>query len=391
MRRLRRTQHRHTRANRRFGRRVVTWTTATALSLAAQATWADPPVASPADAHQTAVAADADGDLLADREETALGYRPSQSDQDCSGTVDGAELAVRCAQAIAELPLNTETTSPDQIHKEEWLVFGSEACSVCGEIVNMGSLRIINPPLGLRLDVPFVAVHCMEHGALGYSGDVNQGRVDIAKLAQVLGLRFPCKADVHQLPLDYVAPSGEPLATDVNDLDNDALADSEELAAGLNLYDADQDENLVPDGIQLAKRCAEAIDALPTADYGATDIEGIYKISYMMRGLEWCEACGLAVNMGYWLIVNAETGASMEVSEIARHAMEHGSFSYVGTLHTGRADVAALLEILGLPAGCGDLGIPYDPADLNQDCKVDTEDFTEFAERWLDSIEPTKE
>ncbi len=345
----------------------------------------------PADAHQVAIKADADGDLLTDREETTLGYRPSQGDQNHNGIADGAELAMRCAEAIAALPQGTDTASPDRIYKEEWLVFGSETCEICGEIVNMGSLRLVNPRLSLQMDLPFIAVHYLEHGAFGYAGQINQGRIDIAKLARILGVRFPGEMDPHQVSLNCAAPSGEPLAADANDLDGDTLADSEELAAGLNLYNADQDENLMPDGIQLAKRCAEAIAALPTAEYDATDIKGTYKISYMMRGLEWCEACGQSVNMGYWLIVNAETGVSMEVSEIARHAMEHGSFSYVGTLHAGRAEVAALMDILGLPAGCGDLGIPYDPADLNQDCSVDAQDFTEFAERWLNSIEPTDE
>ena len=170
------------------------------------------------------------------------------------------------------------------------------------------------------------------------------------------------------------------------------MADSEELATGLNLYRADQDENLVPDGVQLAQRCAEIIDQLPIREPDTSDEKGIYEISYMMRGLEWCDICGEAVNMGYWQVVNGATGASIDVPEIARHAMEHGSFSYLGDYHVGgRTEVAALLTILELPSACGDLGIPYEPVDLNQDCKVDMEDFTEFAQRWLDSIEPTEQ
>ena len=110
----------------------------------------------------------------------------------------------------------------------------------------------------------------------------------------------------------------------------------------------------------------------------------------MMRGLEWCEICGASVNMGYWQIVNPSLGVSMEVSEIARHFMEHGSFSYLGNVHGGgRTDVAALLKIIEWPSECGDLGTLYQPADLNQDCRVDIEDFTEFAERWLNAVEPT--
>jgi len=385
MRRLRRAKQRHAHANRRFRRHFLTAGAAAALSLAAQTGWADPPMVSASDKHQVVVSDDADTDLLNDREETALGYLPYEADQNRSGLADGAELAARCAQAITALPLNTEVTSPDQTYKEELLVFGQEACDVCGEVFNMGLLRVVNPRLGLQIEVPIIAAHYMEHGSLSYAGEINKGRADIAKLARILEVRYPEAADDHHVPLEYtIDPTGQ-IAPDANDLDGDLLADGEELAAGLNLYDADQDDDLVPDGIQLARRCAEAIDNLPIVDPTHEEAKGIYKISYMMRGLEWCEICGESVNMGYWQIVNTEAGTSMDVSEIARHFMEHGAFSYMGSLHgAGRMDVAALLEILGLPATCGDLGIPYKPADLNRDCKVDGADFTEFAERWLD-------
>ncbi len=390
MRKLARAQARHARANRRFKHHIMAAGTAAAISLAIPAGLADPPIPSPANKHQVVVDADADNDLLSDREETALGYLPFRNDQNRNETLDGAELAFRCAQAAAKLPLSTQVTSPDQIYKEELLVFGLEACDVCGETVNMGAIRIVNPRLGLQIQIPVLAAHYMEHGALSYAGEVNTGRTDIAKLARVLELRFPYEPDDHQLSLKHAVESVAPIAPDANDLDGDLLADSEELAAGLNLYDADQDGNLLPDGIQLAQHCAEVIDHLPTIDPTTAEGKGIYKISYMMRGLERCEICGESVNMGYWQIVNTDSGTSMEVSEIARHFMQHGSFGYLGDVHgRGRTEVATLLKTLEWPATCGDLGIPYEPADLNQDCRIDIEDFTEFAERWLDSVEPT--
>ncbi|UCD48578.1 MAG: hypothetical protein JSW27_13710 [Phycisphaerales bacterium] len=391
MRKLRRTRTRQIRTNRRLRYRAVTAGAAAVVSLVTPAGLGNPPVP-PADKHQAVIGEDTDGDLLTDREEMALGYLPFRNDQNRNASLDGAELASRFAQVIAGLPLNTEVTGPHQIYKEELLMFGLETCDVCGEVVNMGAIRIVNPRLGLDVQIPVLATHYMEHGAFSYAGEVNRGRTAIARLALVLGLRFPHEPDDHRACLRKTVAAVDEFAADANDLDGDLLTNGEELAAELNLYDADQDNNLVADGIQLAQRCAEAIENLPTIDPTVGEAKGIYKVSYMMRGLEWCEICGESVNMGYWQIVNTEAGTSLEVSEIARHFMEHGSFDYLGDVHgRGRTEVAALLEVLGLPAACGDLGIPYDPADLNQDCRIDIEDFTEFAERWLDAIEPTDE
>jgi len=392
MRKIKRAQKRHARATWRLRRRVLTAGTATALSLATPAVLADPPMAAIADKHQVALEADADSDRLTDREEFALGYQPFQGDQNTNGAADGAEFAIRCAQVIAELPFKTEVTNPHQAYKEEQLLFGLETCDICGETVNMGSVRIVHPEWGLDLDIPLIAIHYMEHGAFSYAGDIHRGRVEIARLARALALRFPYEPNDHQISLDYAASPAEPITPDANDLDGDSLADSEELAAGLNLYDADQDGNLLPDGIQLAQRCAEAIDHLPMLDPGTDEAKGVYKISFMMRGLEWCEICGQSVNMGYWQIVNTDTGASMDVPEIARHFMQHGSFSYLSRIHgANRTSVATLLDILELPSACEDLGNSYRPADLNKDCKVDIEDLAEFAERWMNSIEASDE
>ncbi len=387
MRRLRRTQRRHAKANRRLRRHVVAAGAATALSLAAHGAWADPPTAT-ADKHQIALEADADGDRLTDREESALGYCPFNSDQNENGAPDGAELAIRCAQAVAALPLKADVTHSEQTYKEEWLTFGLETCDVCGQTVNMGFVRIVNPPLGLTVEVPIIAIHYMEHGSFSHAGDVHRGRVEIAKLNRVLGIRFPHEPNAHQLPLDYATAASGQLAPDANDLDGDLLADSEELAAGLNLYYADQDENLVPDGVQLAQRCAEIIDQLPVLEPNSPEAKSVYKVNYMLRGMEWCELCGESVNMGYWQIVDPDSGASIDVPEIARHFMQHGSFSYLSGVHgANRTDVAALLEILGLPAACGGPGGWHHPADLNRDCKVDIEDFAAFAELWMNATE----
>ena len=388
MRRIRRAQERYARANRLFKRRVIAAGTAAALSLATGTTLAQSTGLVPGDKHQLSVPQDADRDFLADAEEFALGYRPFRADQNRNGLPDGAELAGRCAGAIAQLPTEDAATDPGQAYKKEMLVFGLETCAICGETVNMGELHVVNPRLGLDVRLPIIAAHYMEHGSFGYAGDVHEGRVDVPRLMRALNLRFPHEPNEHQLPLESITAAGERVAPDANDLDGDLLADSEELAAGQNLYDPDQNENLLPDGIELAQRCAEIIERLPTFDAESPDAKGVYKIDFMMRGLEWCDTCGESVNMGYYRIVNATSGAFIEVPVIAWHYMKHGSLSHLGDVHAGRGDVAALWNILELPARCGDLGTLSLPADLNGDCKVNIADFAEMARHWLESTDP---
>jgi hypothetical protein len=104
----------------------------------------------------------------------------------------------------------------------------------------------------------------------------------------------------------------------------------------------------------------------------------------MQRGLETCDICGTAVNMGYWQIVNLRLGLSIDVPVLVLHYMGHGSFSYAGDVHgKGRANVPLLVKMLELPRRCGDLGTIYLPSDANKDCRVDTADFLELIERWL--------
>jgi hypothetical protein len=114
----------------------------------------------------------------------------------------------------------------------------------------------------------------------------------------------------------------------------------------------------------------------------------VHKIDFMMRGIEFCNICGQSVNMGYWRVVNADTGDSLDVPVIAWHSMQHGSFGYAGDVHgTQRLDVAALLKLLAWPARCGDAGAPALPGDLTGDCLVDLRDLAALGERWLDSTE----
>ena len=392
MRRLRRAQQRHARENRKFKRRAVTATAAAAITLGAGFSLNKAFAAYTPDKHQLPVSQDADADLLSNKEEIAIGYQPFTPDQNRNEIPDGVELAKRCAAVVNELYIcipGTMMPIPYRTYKVQHALFGVEQCDICGLEIHMGGWEIINPKLNLNypdpndpLDgafLPDLALHYMEHGSFDCYGTDHRGRVDIARLLRVLELRYPYEPNEHQLSLDN------------NDLDGDLLTDNEELTAGYNLYDSDQDNDLVPDGIELAKQCAEAFDGLPIYDPNTTGVNEPYKASFMQRGIERCDICGETVNMGYWVVINPKLGLSIEVPVIVRHYMGHGSFSYSGDTHgKGRIEVALLVKILEMPRRCGDLGTMYLPGDLNKDCKVDIEDLAEFIEKWLEGQTPSE-
>jgi hypothetical protein len=335
------------------------------------------------DLHQIAVNNDSDNDLLSDSEEIAIGYEPFNRDQNKNAISDGIELAQRVAKIIEDLPLYIHGTMmpiPNKTYKIAHLMYGLEACDICGEQYNMGGYEIVNPRINLTfpdpLDsafLPELAVHYMSHGSFDCLGEVHNGRVDIPRLMRVLELQFLYETDIHQSPLDG------------NDIDDDFLTDSEELSAGFNLHDPDQNNNLIPDGIEFAQQCAAAIEALPQLD--ASEPQTIYKESFMLRGLEYCDICGESVNMGHWLVTNATLGLSIEVPVITLHYMTHGSFSYSGDVHgTSRIDADLLKKILEMPRECGDLGTIFLPGDTNKDCRVDINDLNEFIAIWLEEM-----
>ena len=352
-----------------------------------------PELQGPPDPHYLPVSDDQDGDYLSGREEYAVGFFPFVSDQNRNEALDGIELALRCHRTIANLPAQ-ENALAGELYTVYALMFGLETCGVCGETVNMGWVDIVNPRLKIQMQLPILSLHYLEHGSFSYTGDLHQGRVDVPRLLQVLQVHSLHQPDAHQLPLDAVIKAYGQLAPDANDFDQDLLADSEELGSQLNLRDADQDHNLVSDGIDLAQQCARVIDELETLEPDNPNVTQPYRVSYLQRGLEFCPVCGEAVNMGFWRVVNPAQEKSMDVNDITLHYMRHGSFSFYGLrddetiLHAGRQDVAALWRILEMPRQCGDLGTLYGPSDINRDCRVDIQDLDAFLEGWLQAADP---
>jgi len=399
MRRLKRARQRHikhqAKRRKKFRQQAIAAGTAAAITLGTGVGINKAIAAYTPDPHELPVSQDADVDLLANKEELAIGYRVFNPDQNRNQIPEGVELAKRCAAVIEQLP-DCNEADPNEICKGLTDQWGLEICDICGEVVNMGGAWVTNPRSGLTVDFPILALHYMEHGSFSYAGNIHNSRLDVAALLRVLELRFPYDPNEHQLPLDYVVDPNGQLAPDANDLDGDLLADSEELEVGCNLHDPDQDDDLTPDGIELAKQCAAVIKELPL-EYEA-DPNQTYKVCHELDGLEQCDICGQWIHMGGCAIVNPKLGLTYPDSndpldplflpDLVLHYMEHGSFSCTGTEHRGRVDIALLAEILEMPRRCGDLGTMYLPGDLNKDCKVDLADFTSFADKWLDSTEP---
>ncbi len=275
------------------------------------------------DPHCLLVENDSDADYLSDLEEIRLGYDETDRDMDSDGTADGLELGRLYRERIEDLPWwDTHGQEPNVIYKIDFSQWGMEQCEICGAAVNMGFIRIVNPLASEDLDVPWICLHYMEHGSFSYDGSINDGRVNVVALASVLH-------DAHLVPV-------------ANDTDEDYLGDAEESEIGYDAENPDEDGNWVRDGADLSIGMVEIIAGLPEGPLP----DQVYRIENYQYGMELCEVCGEEVNMGFVEIHNPMLGTSIPIDYVALHAMEHESFSYDGTVHEGRVDLATLKVVL---------------------------------------------
>ena len=64
------------------------------------------------------------------------------------------------------------------------------------------------------------------------------------------------------------------------------------------------------------------------------------------NGIENCQVCGEVTDMGGVVICNPMRVKDIYIPFMGLHYMEHGSFSYDGTVNTGRVDIELLKEVL---------------------------------------------
>jgi hypothetical protein len=316
----------HETGGRRSGKRCVArWLTRRALpwaaSIAALMFVPGIPGASDSDPHRLPAPDDADSDGLSYFEETILGLSARDSDCDGNGIPDGEEVSSKLAAMIAALPRVPVADKPYAI---EHPANGLEQCTVCGEWINMGFVSVIHPLRSIETDIPYIGLHYLEHGNIGYSGSIHIGRASIDLLKRIL---FPFDA-LHILPGAEV------------DGDNDQLSDEEEPLLSADPLVRDTDGDSVNDGCQVAERLAARIGALPRE----ISADSTYVIEHPLRGIEVCSACGEIMNMGTVEIVNPREHLTLGLPYIALHYLGHGGFRYGGDVHTSGRTLPVLLS-----------------------------------------------
>jgi len=263
---------------------------------------------------------DSDGDYLAYNEEILLGTQCAVP----AGDPSGPQEAVKYANLITALP---GTPSETSCYADSALVYGIETCQICSETLNMGFVTIHNPLRALSIDIPFIALHYMQHGSFSYDGSVHNGRVDVELLKKVLA---PLDSDHHSVPT-------------ADDSDGDGLRDEYEPRFDSLVGDADSNNNGLDDGSEAAEGLIEKLSRAPVIGPGEKIPRDTPYVQYQqMWGVENCEVCGMTINMGSVRIVNPSTRMEMTFPIVGLHYLAHGRFAYRAGPIAGEVDAGRL-------------------------------------------------
>jgi hypothetical protein len=277
------------------------------------------------DPHVSPAPDDSDLDGLSYAEERILGTCPTLDDVDVNGVADGIGMSLMLHVLITALPTSP---IPDGPYAIEVMMDGVEQCAVCGELVNMGYYEIIHPVRGLQVDLPVIALHYLEHGNIGYDGDVHgAGRADVEGLKSILFPSNPAHYHVR-----YVG----------DDIDSDQLGDVEEPLLDTEKTAPDTDNDSLEDAPQVAERLLSLISTIPRE----VRTDGPYIIEHEERGLETCPVCGDVMNMGMMEIVNPLEGLTVELPYIALHFLAHGSHGAYGDVHLNADMLPTVIDVV---------------------------------------------
>jgi hypothetical protein len=269
-----------------------------------------PRAAGASDPHLLPVESDIDCDYLSFEEEILRGVDWYNQSTRLDTVLDGVALALEVKALIDSLPGSPQADRPYKVYGYQ---YGIETCGICGEVVNMGYIRIVHPLRGLSIDVPFIAYHYLEHGSLSYMGSIHEGRLDFSLLKRIL----LCAEDSH---------------TSYSDSDQDGLDDLEESFIGTDATDPDSDGDSVKDGPQYFEGLIESISSISRE---VSDIRP-YMIEMHTDGVEACEICGNMYDMGFVQLVNPLEDLTVDIPYVALHYLAHGSVAYRGDYNMGR-------------------------------------------------------
>ena len=135
--------------------------------------------------HVLLVNDDTDNDGLTDTEEEYFGFDLDSADSNDDGIPDGMELALAFADTIQSLPTEPKMYEP-------WIEYlgmdGIHLCSVCGDEIPMGVMKIHNPMINtLPLEFTNYAFHFLKKGSFSCEG-ADENRIDPKLLSDFIGV-----------------------------------------------------------------------------------------------------------------------------------------------------------------------------------------------------------
>ncbi|MEO0137586.1 MAG: hypothetical protein ABIL40_11300 [candidate division WOR-3 bacterium] len=125
-----------------------------------------------ADPHLLPISDDKDNDYLIDGVESKVYLDPKNPDTDGDGTLDGPQLAFRLVSRIDSLPDTVQTQCSYAI---KTFFTGNDTCPVCGEEIQKGEIKVVDPICNVTCIVPLIGLHFLEKGSFRYK--YSDGRI----------------------------------------------------------------------------------------------------------------------------------------------------------------------------------------------------------------------
>ncbi|MEA2104699.1 MAG: FlgD immunoglobulin-like domain containing protein [Candidatus Cloacimonadota bacterium] len=276
-----------------------------------------------ADEHWIPVPGDADNNFLTGKEEILLGAFPF---------AESHSIANYYRDIINNLP---RQTSQDSCYAVDNFAYGLYTCPICGETANMGFVTAHNPLHELEINIPYMALHFMEHGSFTYARveQPDTFRIDIELLKETLA---PLDVEHHEIATP-------------NDSDDDGLNNPSEIFFETDPNNPYTHNIGIDDGHEISEAIINHISDLPIVESGANPPSDSVYIDFLLaNGVENCSICGKVLNMGSACIHNPMEQTYISFPFMGLHYISHGRFAFEGTTNQGEVDPIELCEVLDI-------------------------------------------